>query len=122
MSGFPIELIPQDEALVLLVRDPLPLDVEFLPFVPGVAGIKASISTDPGNIAIEGLDGGMFVPAPFKKLVLVDHARPIAYAATATQIMRLDYTAGQAVITFFGTTSLSTDWPNRQSLTYLESE
>jgi hypothetical protein len=122
MNCLPIELMREDEALNLSLRDPLPLEAALLPFVPGVHGIKASISQDPGNSAREGSDQGVYVPAPFKKLLFVDHARPVAYAATATQIMRLDYTTGQAVIAFFRTTSLSADWPNRQLLTYQTDE
>lgn len=51
-------------------------------------------------------------------VVLIDPARPIAYAATAKTIYRMDYSAGQLAFAVCATANLAQDWANRQLLAY----
>lgn len=63
----------------------------------------------------------IFVGPPGPKalpILLIDPTRPVAYAASAVTIYRMDYSAGLPQFGTHSTTNLQADWPNRQSLSY----
>ena len=65
----------------------------------------------------------LFVGPPGPKalpILRIDPQRPVAYAASATTIYRMDYSAGLPTFATHATTSLATDWPNRSTLVYTE--
>lgn len=82
-------------------------------------GLRLAFGDMPGSVhlAVARVFVGARGPMP-AAVVLIDPARPVAYAATAKAIYRMDYSAGQPLFAVHPTTNLAQDWANRQQLAY----
>ncbi len=95
-------------ALTAVVAMPTPVALVLTPPDPLVISL----------IVGQGPSGPGTGDPTFEPILHLDTSRPIAYAATASQIKRLNYSSYPPVVTSHTTNNMEADWPNRTSLTY----
>jgi hypothetical protein len=80
-------------------------------------GSKQQLDVSPQMLlAIKG-DPGPQGPKALP-ILLIDPARPVAFAARETAIYRMDYTNGLPTFAKHTTSNLEADWSNRETLNY----